>query len=102
MGTTGDLYNIVLVETIKRLYKSEVIKYLKQSWNSVNDVELATFEWAVLRAQISSCKAKSIINQFLMFFRFHKTHLHSTIDYVSTFELEKRYYDNSTLSGISA
>ena len=33
-----------LAETVNGLYKSEVIHYLKQSWNGVNDVELANLE----------------------------------------------------------
>ena len=52
---------------------SEVIKYLKQSGNGVNDVELAILE------QVDW---------------FNKTRLHSTISYVSPFEFIKRYYDN--------
>ena len=81
VGTTGDSYDNALAETVNGLYKSEVIHYLKQSWNGVNDVELATLEWVDW---------------------FNKTRLHSTIGYVSPFEFEKRYYDNLTLSGIAA
>ena len=81
VGTTGDSYDNALAETVNGLYKSEVIHYLKQSWNGVNDVELATLEWVDW---------------------FNKTRLHSTIGYVSPFEFEKRYYDNLILSGIAA
>ena len=102
VGTTGDSYDNALAETVNGLYKSEVIHYLKKSWNGVNDVELATLEWVALRAQLSSCKAKSIINRFLTLLRFNKTRLHSTIGYVSPFEFEKRYYDNLILSGMAA
>ena len=63
------------------LYKSEVIEYLKESWNGFNDVELATLEWVDW---------------------FNKTRLHSTIGYVSPFEFEKRYYDSLILSGVAA
>ena len=91
-----------MAETVNGLYKTEVIHYLKQNWTGVNDVELATLEWVALRAQLLSCKAKSIINRFLTLLRFNKTRLHSTIGYVSPFEFEKRYYDNLTLSGIAA
>ena len=33
---------------------------------------------------------------------FNKTHLHSTIECVSPFEFEKRYYDSLILSGLGA
>ena len=81
VGTTGDSYDNALAETVNGLYKSEVIHYLKQNWNGINDVELATLKWVDW---------------------FNKTRLHSTIGYVSPFEFEKRYYDNLTLSGIAA
>ena len=55
------------------LYKTEVIEYLKQQWQGVSDVELATLEWVDW---------------------FNKTHIHSAIGYVSPFEFERRYYDN--------
>ena len=45
VGTTGNSYDKALTETVNVLYKSKVIHYLKQSWNGVNDVELATLEW---------------------------------------------------------
>ena len=81
VGTTGDSYDNALAETVNGLYKTEVVDYLKQQWQGVNDVELATLEWVDW---------------------FNKTRLHSTIGYVSPFEFEKRYYDNLTLSGIAA
>ncbi len=81
VGTTGDSYDNALAETVNGLYKTEVIDYLKQQWQGVNDVELATLEWVDW---------------------FNKTRLHSTISYVSPFEFEKRYYDSLTLSGIAA
>ena len=81
VGSTGDSYDNALAETVNGLYKSEVIEYLKESWTSVNDIELATLEWVDW---------------------FNKIRLHSTIGYVSPFEFEKRYYDNLILSGIAA
>ena len=78
MGTTGDSYDNALAETVNGLYKAEVINYLKESWNVINDLELATLEWMDW---------------------FNKNRLHSTIDYVSPFEFEKRYYDNLNLLG---
>ncbi len=72
VGTTRDSYDNVLAETVNGFYKTEVIHYLKESWNGINDVELATLEWVDW---------------------FNKTRLHSTISYVSPFEFEKRYYD---------
>ena len=80
VGTTGNSYDNALAETVNGLYKAEVIHYLKEQWNGVNDVELATLEWVDW---------------------FNKTRLHSTIGYVSPFEFEKRYYDNLNLSGIA-
>ena len=81
VGTTGDSYDSALAETINGIYKSEVIKYLKEKWTGVNDVELATLE---------------LVN------RFNNPRLQSIIGYVSPFEFEKRYYDNLILSGIAA
>ena len=81
VGTAGDSYDNTLAETVNGLYKSEVIHYLKESWNGIKDVELATLEWVDW---------------------FNKTRLHSTIGYVSPFEFEKRYYDNLNLPGIAA
>ena len=81
VGTTGNSYDNALAETVNGLYKTEVVDYLKQQWQGVNDVELTTLEWVDW---------------------FNKTRLHSTIGYMSPFEFEKRYYDNLTLSGIAA
>ena len=64
VGTTGDSYDNVLAETVNWLYKSEVIEYLKKNWTGVNDVELATLKQVALRAQLSSCEAKSIVNAY--------------------------------------
>lgn len=61
VDTTGYSYNNALAKTVNRLFKSEVIKYLKQSWNGVNYVELATLAWVDW---------------------FDKIRLHSTIGYV--------------------
>ena len=38
VGTTGTSYDNALAETVNRLYKSEVIEYLKEQWHGVNDV----------------------------------------------------------------
>ena len=81
VGTTGDSYDNALAETVNGLYKSEVIDYLKENWTGINDVELATLEWVDW---------------------FNKTRLHGTIDYVSPFEFEMRYYDNLILSDMTA
>ena len=81
VGTTGDSYDNALAETVNGLYKSEVIEYLKQDWDGVNDVELATLEWVDW---------------------FNKTRLHSTIGYVSPFEFERHYYDNLNRLGLAA
>ena len=81
VGTTDDSYENALAETVNGLYKSEVIEYLKERWNGVNDVELVTLEWVDW---------------------FNKKRLYSTIGYVSSFEFERRYYDSLILSGIAA
>ncbi len=81
VGTTGNSHDNALAETVNRLYKSEVIEYLKQQWHEVNDVELATLE------QVDW---------------FHKIRLYSTIGYVSSLECEQQYYTSLTLSGIAA
>jgi len=70
-----------LAKTVNRLYKSEAIHYLKESWTGVNDVELATLEWVDW---------------------FNKTRLNSKIGYVSPFEFERRYYDSLTESDKAA
>ena len=79
--TTGDSYDNALAETANRLYKSEVIHYLKKIWDGIIDVELVTLEWVDW---------------------FDKTRLHSTIGYVLPFEFEKRYYDHLDLLGEAA
>jgi len=81
VGTTGDSYDNALAETVNGLYKTEVIHYLKEQWNSVNDVELATLEWVDW---------------------FNKTRLHSAIGYVSPFKYESMYYDNLNQLGLAA
>ena len=78
---TTFIIDVFARSTVNGLYKSEVIKYLKQSWNGVNDVELATLEWVDW---------------------FNRTRLHSTIGYMSPFEFEKRYYDNLNQLGEAA
>ena len=45
VGTTGDSYDNALAESVNGLYKTEVIHYLKQEWEGVNDVALATLDW---------------------------------------------------------
>ncbi len=44
VGTTGDSYDNALAETVNGLYKTEVIHYLKDKWQGLNDVELATLD----------------------------------------------------------
>lgn len=44
VGTTSDSYDNALAEMVNGLYKFEMNHYLKQNWNGVNDVELATLE----------------------------------------------------------
>jgi putative transposase len=68
--TISGSYDNELAKTVNRLYKSEVIEYLKEQWHGVDYVELATLEWVALRAQLSFYKAKLIINQFLTLFKF--------------------------------
>ena len=73
VATTSDSHNSALAKKVIELYRFEVIKSLNQSWNGINDIELANLEsvdW------------------------FNKTWLYSTIGYVLPFEFEKRYYDN--------
>ncbi len=64
VGPTSDSYDNALAETVNTLYKTEVIDYLKQQWQGGSDIELATLEWVVTRAQLSPCNAKSILNRF--------------------------------------
>ena len=64
VGTTGYSYDKALTEMVNGLYKTEVIHYLKQNGDDAGEVERTILEWMVLRAQLSSCKVKSIINRF--------------------------------------
>jgi len=65
VGTTGDSYDNALAKTVNGLYKSEVIKYLKQSWNGVTDVELATLNgWISLK---NYCIARLVMCDSLNF-----------------------------------
>ena len=45
VGTTADLYDNALAETVNGLYKTDVIEYLKSDWNGLADVEFATLDW---------------------------------------------------------
>ncbi|WP_201618341.1 IS3 family transposase, partial [Psychrobacter urativorans] len=63
------------------LYKTEVIHYLKDKWQGLNDVELAILDWVDW---------------------FNKKRLHSAIGYVSPFEFESMYYESLVPSGKAA
>lgn len=81
VGTTGDSSDNALAEAVNGAYKAEAIHNLKENWAVVSDGELSTLECI-------DC--------------FNKMRFHSTIFYVSSFEIEKRYYDTLTLSRIAA
>lgn len=81
VGTTGDSYDNALAETVNGLYKTEVIHYLKDKWQGLNDVELAILDWVDW---------------------FNKKRLHSAIGYVSPFEFESMYYESLVPSGKAA
>lgn len=59
-----------MAETGHRLYKTEVIEYLKADWQGLADVQLATLNWVDW---------------------FNKKRIHSSLGYVSPFEA--MYYD---------
>jgi putative transposase len=44
VGSVGDVYDIALAETIKRLFKAEVI-HRRRWWHRFGAVEYATLEW---------------------------------------------------------
>ena len=44
VGTTGDSCDKALAETVNAFYKTEVIYYLKQSWDGANEVERTILE----------------------------------------------------------
>lgn len=71
VGTTGDSYDNALAETINGLYKAEVIHHLKQQWEGLEDVELATLNWVHW---------------------FNKKRLHSANGYLSPHQKEAIYY----------
>lgn len=56
-----------MAETGNRLYKTEVIEYLKADWQGLANVQLATLNWVD---------------------RFNKKRIHSALGYVSPFEFE--------------
>ena len=63
------------------LYKAEVIDYLKQEWDGVNDVALATLDWIHW---------------------YNHERLHSTNGYVSPVDAENIYYCSLIPSGYAA
>ena len=81
VGTTGDSYDNALAESVNGLYKAEVIGYLKQEWNGVNDVALATLDW-------------------VHWYNYER--LHSTNGYVSPIDAENIYYCSLIPSGYVA
>lgn len=64
-------YDNALAETVNGLYKAEVIHHLKNQWEGVNDVQLATLNWVDW---------------------FNKQRLHSANDYLPPFQKEANYY----------
>ena len=72
LARISDSYDNVLAETVNRLYKTEVIEYLKADWQGLADVQLATFNWVDW---------------------FNKECVHSALGYKSPFEFEAMYYD---------
>ena len=81
MGTTGDSYDNALAESVNGLYKTEVIDYLKQTWEGVSDVALATLDWVHW---------------------YNHERLHSTNGYLSPIMAENIYYRSLNLSGYAA
>jgi transposase InsO family protein len=77
VGTTGDSYDNALAETVKGLYKSEVIHYLKQNWTGVNDVELAPLNgWTgsikpVCTARLVMCHPLSLKSGIMIIYLSH-------------------------------
>lgn len=43
VGTTGDSYDNALAESVNGLYKTELVH--RQTWRTVTDLEIATFQW---------------------------------------------------------
>ena len=70
-----------LAESVNGLYKAEVIDYLKQEWDGVNDVALATLDWVHW---------------------YNHERLHSTNGYVSPVDAENIYYCSLIPSGYAA
>ena len=81
VGTTGDSYDNALAESVNGLYKAEVIDYLKEEWDGVNDVALATLDWVHW---------------------YNHERLHSTNGYVSPVDAENIYYCSLIPSGYAA
>ena len=81
VGTTGDSYDNALAESVNGLYKTEVIHYLKQEWEGVNDVALATLDWVHW---------------------YNHERLHSTNGYLSPIMAENIYYRSLNLLGYVA
>ena len=81
VGTTGDSYDNALAESVNGLYKTEVIDYLKQQWEGVNDVALATLDWVHW---------------------YNHERLHSTNGYLSPTKAENIYYRSLNRSSYAA
>ena len=69
VGSRGDSYDNALAESVNGLYKAEVIH--RQTWHSLEQVELATAEWVAW---------------------WNQRRLHSAIDDLPPAEYEARYY----------
>ncbi|MBW4017150.1 transposase, partial [Moraxella osloensis] len=70
-----------LAESVNGLYKAEVIDYLKEEWDGVNDVAPATLDWVHW---------------------YNHERLHSTNGYLSPIEAENIYYRSLIPSGYAA
>lgn len=70
-----------LAKSVNGLYKAEVIDYLKQEWDGLNDVALATLDW-------------------VHWYNYER--LHSTNGYVSPVDAENIYYCSLISSGYAA
>lgn len=80
VGTTGDSYDNALAETIIGLYKTEVIRH-RGPWRQIDAVEYATLEWVDW---------------------FNHRRLLEPIGNIPPAELERAYYSQLKVSGITA
>jgi putative transposase len=77
VGSTGDLYENALAESVIGLYKTELM-HRKGPWRALDDLELSTLEWVGW---------------------YNHRRIHSSIGNVTPVEYENAFYSGRMLTG---